>query len=224
MSLRISESFVAPQGEGYMAGIMTLFVRVAGCNFYLDNPSHPCAYCDTGYAWNLSKGKEMTLDEVAQNIDIICMQYGLNHVSFTGGEPLIYEDIKELIYWKSRKYNLTVETNGSISIWKSHCIWSMDIKTSGSGNSQYNRYENIDLLEAKDQLKFVICDQDDFEFARSIVRPRFILANIVFQPSWKQVSHKDLIGWVKNDKDLAGKVRIGGQYHKYWYPGRKKGV
>ena len=226
----INEVFTSPNGEGITTGLMTLFIRTAGCNFAIEG--HPCKWnpnenpgCDTPYAWYPNQCKfSATPEQLIQEIDKEMLIAGIREICLTGGEPLYHNGIEESIKYWDKKYHLLVETNGSLPIWKSDACWSLDIKCPSSNNAEYNYYQNLELLTQKDQVKFIISNRDDFNFARDIVKSRVVLTNVIFQPAWKLLSHAELIEWVKNDRDIAGIVRIGSQNHKYWYPRRKRGV
>ncbi len=222
----ISEMFISPQGEGISTGLISLFIRVAGCNFAIE--SHPCKYCDTPYAWNKIESTLMTIEEIDNKVINFMTTNGLKEICLTGGEPLLYAmELFELIKIWSNRYHLTIETNGSYSIWQENCCWSLDVKCPDSGNMEHNIHSNLALIEKKDQVKFVISNADDFEFATTILMANnatLSLSNIFFIPAYNVLKYEELIGWVKNDKYLAGKVRIGTQCHKTWYPGINKGV
>ena len=223
-TIPVSEIFISPQGEGLTTGLMTCFVRVAGCNLAI--AKSPCLWCDTKYAWYPRQAKvSVTSEELKVDIDKIMLDNGLKEICLTGGEPLLYsEQLKGLIDYWSKRYHLTIETNGSLSIWKYKAMWSLDTKCPSSGNAIHNLYSNLDILTEKDQVKFIIGTRDDFNFARDLVKMRIFITNIIFQPAWKMVVSSELIDWVKKDDDIRGRVRIGIQAHKYWYPKRKKGV
>ena len=224
--LPITEVFISIQGEGYKVGLPTIFVRVAGCNFVLDkeNGSHPCTYCDSDYAWNPPEDKitYMEPEEVKEQLKMICMKTQIKEICLTGGEPLCFPDaVKQLI---TRWYNISIETNGSLPIWKSQeCAWSMDMKCPSSGNSEYNNYDNLKELLETDQVKFVIGNREDFDFAREIVLSMPVFTNIIFQPVWKKLKLSKLIKWTLQDKNLHS-VRIGTQLQKHAWPRKKRRV
>ena len=220
----ISEIFVSPNGEGLTTGLMTCFVRVAGCDFAIGG--HPCKYCDTSYSWYPRQAKvSVSSEKLRAIIDKLLLDNGMKEITLTGGEPLLYsEQLKESIDYWSKKYHLVIETNGSLPIWKCDALWSLDIKCPSSGNAVHNLYSNLDILVDKDQVKFVIGTRDDFNFARDLVKTRIDNTNIIFQPAWKLVSSATLIDWIKENKEIEGRVRIGTQCHKVWYPKKKKGV
>jgi len=219
----ISEIFVSPQGEGLTTGLMTLFVRVGGCNLALDGS--PCKWCDTPYAWKSTKNQYLQDTELKNIVEKIMIISDLREISLTGGEPLLFEEqlIPLINYWK-RKYHLVIETNGTFPIWKdSHIMFSVDLKCPSSGNSNFNLYDNLSLLAYKDQLKCVIATKEDFDFALNVVNSMAVLTNIFFQPAYKLLSHAQLIAWLRDSKN-TGRIRVGTQCQKVWYPRRKKGI
>ena len=219
----ISETFISPNGEGIKTGLMTLFIRVAGCDYAMQG--HSCSYCDTSYAWHPENGKEFTVEQIIEQVEPVLLRIRIREICLTGGEPLAYSpEINSLIHYLGKRYQLSVETNGGHLIWKEDCSWSLDIKCPSSGNSEYNIYDNLSLLTHKDQAKFVIGTRDDFNFARDLVKSRVVLTNVIFQPSYKLLSHAKLIDWIKKDRNIAGVVRVGTQCHKVWYPRKKRGV
>ena len=218
--LPVSEVFVSIQGEGLRTGLPTLFVRMAGCN--LADMGTPCSFCDSRYAWDKSSGTEYDFEDLVRLINTQMETSHLHEICLTGGEPLWHPGIPALI-WELKKHNtVTVETNGSLPIWNERCHWSMDIKCPSAGNSEYNCLDNLRLLGKGDQVKFIISDRADFDFAREIVLSNQI-PNIIFQPSWKGLPAAKLATWLINDKELHN-VRLGMQLHKIIWPRQKRGV
>ncbi len=209
--MQISEIFSSLQGEGLLIGAPTVFLRTAGCNLR-------CSWCDTEYAF--SDGKEMRIDELIKGIG----NYDCQRVCITGGEPLIQKDMMTFIQkLLDGGYFISVETGGSVSIESLPCdekiIVSLDLKCPSSGEHEKMDFSNIELLSPNDQLKFVIADDNDYEYAKDIIAKRSPICQIVFQP----VGGKDL-------KELAEKVlrdnldaRVLPQLHKLIW-GEKRGV
>jgi len=200
--MRICEIFHSIQGEGVTMGIPTIFVRLTGCN--LD-----CKWCDTRYARD--EGKEMSLGAVMEEIGKVrCSQ-----VCITGGEPMCQpETIKLIDMLLDSGYLVTLETNGSKSLEKVSCseslMISMDIKCPSSGQSAKMDMSNIELLGPTDQLKFIISDRADYDYARGIVKEYEPCCSIVMTPVWGfEIS--ELIKWVLKDKL---DVRVLPQLHK----------
>jgi len=172
-SFKITEIFYSIQGEGIFAGLPMIFIRFTGCNLR-------CKWCDTPYSY--SGGSDMDLEEIMENIK----PYTSNTVFLTGGEPLIQNSINSLVDRLLREnYRVIIETNGSIDISHfsgSEVIISMDIKCPSSGMSKYNKISNLSLLKETDQLKFVVFDRNDMDYAFDILKRNIISAQVVFQP------------------------------------------
>ena len=179
--MKVCEIFYSIQGEGELAGYPTIFIRLTGCNLR-------CRYCDTEYAFY--EGKEMGIDDIIERIK----GYRSRYVCITGGEPLLQREVLDLMETLLEDgYIVSLETNGSISLedvcmrlgkYGDSFIISMDIKCPSSGMSERMRLENIDLLRENDQLKFVVLDEDDYNYAKDIIsryRPR---CKIIIQPVW----------------------------------------
>jgi 7-carboxy-7-deazaguanine synthase len=216
----ISEIFFSFSGEGKSTGIMAVFVRVSGCNFF---PKSPCRYCDTGYALNDKNGKDMTVTEIMTEV----IKYPTNYVILTGGEPCMYPEMYTLSErLLSENYEVETLTNGSIPLYKDpwslyNGIFSMDIKTPSSGNKDKNDYCNLDELVRKDMVKFVIGDKKDWDFTLTILKEYPTEATILVQPSYDKIDVKKLVEWIK--KDLP-KARLSQQTQKFVYGNMKRGV
>ena len=216
----INQVFISPQGEGVKTGVMSIFVRFAGCNFAFDG--HPCVWCDTAYSQG-SKGIEYTVEKLVEKIDNLGQQYGTNEVVLTGGEPL-YQNIDDFLRRIRWLYKITIQTNGSILVKHPWC-YAMDIKCPSSGNDKYNRYDNFNLLEKDDQVKFVIANRVDYDFAKSIIRQNELRGRdfvTLFQSAWKTMKDETLINWMK--KDALGWVRLSTQCQKVWYGDKRRDV
>ncbi len=208
--MKICEIFKSIQGEGLTMGVPTVFVRAVGCN--LD-----CSWCDTQYS--MTGGTEMSIPEIMERIG------DCKTVCVTGGEPMLQKDIYELFdsLIKADK-KIVLETNGSIDLGKvpkdDHMMISMDIKCPSSGMTDRMLDSNLQYLSMKDQLKFVIKDQTDLDFALDYIRKNQPKTNLIFGP----VGGTDKLEWLvdsvlKNDVD----VRVLPQLHKIIW-GDKKGV
>jgi 7-carboxy-7-deazaguanine synthase len=208
--LKVCEIFFSIQGEGVTIGTPTTFVRLSGCN--LD-----CKWCDTKYAWE--GGREMRIDLVLDDIrKLECWQ-----VCITGGEPMCQPDTLKLIdLLLELGYLVTLETNGSKSLEKMPCsdalMISMDIKCPGSGQADKMDMSNIEILGPTDQLKFIISDRRDYEYARKIIGEHAPVCAIVMTPVWG-FEMAELIKWVLKDKL---DVRVLPQLHKLVW-GDKRG-
>ena len=200
--MKVNEIFHSIQGEGATMGIPTIFVRLTGCN--LD-----CKWCDTEYA--RTEGKEMNLGMIMEEIGKIrCPQ-----VCITGGEPLIQSETVPLIdRLLDSGYLVTLETNGSKNLEKLPCsealMISMDIKCPGSGMAEKADMSNIELLGPTDQLKFIISDRRDYEYARNILKEHEPICAVVMTPVWG-FDIAELIKWVLKDKL---DIRVLPQLHK----------
>lgn len=172
--LRISEIFYSLQGESNTVGLPTVFVRLTGCPLR-------CNYCDTSYAF--SGGVKMSLDDIIADIK----KYDCKTVCVTGGEPLAQPACLDLLTKLADKnFNVSLETSGALDISKvdSRIVKVMDLKTPSCGEVEKNRYENIKFLTAQDQVKFVIADDDDYNWSKKIMAD-YDLANrcqILFSP------------------------------------------
>ena len=211
--MRICEIFASIQGESTYAGLPCTFVRMTGCNLR-------CKYCDTTYAYD--EGSEMTADEIIHAVRC----YGLNLVEITGGEPLLQRDAGSLISrLLDSNFKVLIETNGSVDIGgvDRRATIIMDVKTPGSGMSDSVRIENLALLKKSDELKFVITDEVDYDWARAMVR-QFKLSEkctILFSPIYGKISPSGLSTWIIADK-LP--VRMNLQLHKYIFGPDRRGV
>jgi 7-carboxy-7-deazaguanine synthase len=210
--LRITEIFLSLQGESRTVGWPTVFVRLTGCPLR-------CGYCDTEYAF--TGGEWMSMDAVLERV----AAYGVHHVTVTGGEPLAQKPCQLLLrHLCDQGHEVSLETSGAMDVSgvDPRVVKVMDLKTPGSGESHRNRFENLNYLTLRDQVKFVICDRADYEWARQTVATHDIGARceILFSPSHDQLPASDLADWIIADR-LAVRFQI--QLHKYLWgnePGR----
>ena len=210
--LRISEIFLSLQGEADSVGWPTVFVRLTGCPLR-------CHYCDTSYAF--SGGKWWSLKAILAEVASL----GARHVCVTGGEPLAQRDVLVLLQQLcDAGYQVSLETSGALDISQVDPRVSrvMDIKTPLSGEAGRNRYENIGFLQAHDQIKFVIGDRHDYEWAVAIVNKYELSTRcaVLFSPSHGQIAARELAEWILDDR-LP--VRFQMQLHKLLWgdePGR----
>ena len=170
--MKICEMFRSIQGEGKLIGVPTYFIRSIGCN--LD-----CAWCDTKYSFD--GGTEMSVDEIVESAK------DERNVCLTGGEPMIQKEFPELLdKLLAAGKHVTIETNGSVSIKdlpdSENILVSMDIKCPSSKMTEMMDWNNLALLKPKDQLKFVLADEGDFEFAVEIVKRYNPNTEIIFSP------------------------------------------
>lgn len=210
--LRITEIFLSLQGEARDAGWPTVFVRLTGCPLR-------CQYCDTAYAFHGGAWRDVDaiLDEVAS--------HGVRHVCVTGGEPLAQKRCTTLLQRLcDAGYAVSLETSGALDIGAVDPRVSrvLDIKTPGSREVHRNRWQNLALLTPHDQIKFVICGREDYEWARGVLNEHALAArcDVLFSPSKGQVSPRELADWIVADR-LP--VRFQLQLHKLLWddaPGR----
>lgn len=202
--LRVSEIFYSLQGESRTVGLPTVFIRLTGCPLR-------CGYCDTSYAF--SGGEKMKLSEILQQV----AAYAPRYVTVTGGEPLAQRDCWLLLKMLcDAGYITSLETSGAIDISKVDRRVStvMDIKTPGSGEVERNRYQNIDLLKRKDQVKFVISDRADYDWSRQLIDEKGLLdsCEVLFSPVHGKLDPAVMAGWIIED-NLPVRMQI--QLHKY---------
>ena len=213
MSLRITEIFHSLQGETRTIGIPTVFVRLTGCPLR-------CAYCDTAYAF--SGGESMEIDEILNRV----AAYDCGYVTVTGGEPLAQPACHGLLRALCEAgYRVSLETGGAMpleDVDERVCI-VMDLKTPASRESHRNRYENLALLRRSDQLKFVICDREDYEWSVGQLQQHGLaqkVDDILFSPSHEELDPARLAQWILDDR-LPVRMQI--QLHKLLWnsaPGR----
>lgn len=213
MNLRINEIFHSLQGESSTVGLPTTFVRLTGCPLR-------CGYCDTEYAFH--DGKQMSLEQILTQVK----DNGAKHVCVTGGEPLAQPNCLPLLSALcDQGHQVSLETSGALDIApvdpRVHVV--MDLKTPGSNECDRNLESNIGCLKAIDEVKFVICDRRDYEWAKAKIDQydlRSRVAEILFSPSFGQVAYRDLAQWIIEDR-LP--VRMQVQLHKIIWgeePGR----
>lgn len=210
--LRLTEIFCSLQGEARDAGWPSVFVRLTGCPLR-------CQYCDTAYAFH--GGDWWTIDAIAAQV----AQYGVRHVCVTGGEPLAQKRCHALLTRLCDEgYSVSLETSGAIDLSAVDPRVSrvMDIKTPGSGEAGRNLWQNLDVLNAHDQIKFVLCDRADYDWACAQLRERKLaeICTVWFSPSHGQLDATDLADWIVADR-LP--VRFQTQLHKVLWgdaPGR----
>jgi 7-carboxy-7-deazaguanine synthase len=203
-TLRISEIFYSLQGETRTSGLPTVFVRLTGCPLR-------CQYCDTAYAF--SGGELMPIETILDRV----ASYNPRYVCVTGGEPLAQPNCLSLLRRLcDAGYEVSLETSGALDISDTDRRVSrvVDLKTPGSAEMSRNRYENIGELTANDQVKFVICSREDYDWAVSkLIEYRLDAraGEVLFSPSHGQVSARALADWIVSD-NLP--VRLQLQLHK----------
>jgi 7-carboxy-7-deazaguanine synthase len=203
-ALRITEIFYSLQGESSLTGLPTVFIRLTGCPLR-------CKYCDTVYAF--SGGMLYQLEDVLREVS----SYQSKYVTVTGGEPLAQQACRQLLSMLcDAGFVVSLETSGAMDIsgLDERVIIVMDLKTPGSGEQDKNMLENLPKLARKDQLKFVICNREDYLWSKQQLE-LFDLNNkvsdVLFSPSKDELSAKDLAEWVLEDRI---EVRFQLQLHK----------
>jgi 7-carboxy-7-deazaguanine synthase len=209
--LKLTETFVSIQGEADAVGWPTLFIRLTGCPLR-------CVYCDTQYAFY--GGEWRTVPELLQ----VARDSRVRHVCVTGGEPLAQKTCLELLAALcDAGLAVSLETSGAMDVAPVDPRVSrvVDLKTPGSGEDGRNRLANLELLNARDQLKIVVCSRTDYEWARDLLRARSPLpCQVLMSPSWGQVEPRTLAEWILDDRL---EVRFQLQLHKVLWgsePGR----
>ncbi|MEW6144840.1 MAG: radical SAM protein [Thermodesulfobacteriota bacterium] len=213
--MNVSEIFYSIQGEGVEIGLPTVFVRLFACDLR-------CSWCDTMYAVEGRDFRKMTVGEVLTEIH----GHGCKRVCITGGEPLIQKDeagelAENLI---NEGYKIVLETSGHKMpppvFWTDNCVISMDCKCPGSGMEDKMDFGLFKELRPRDQLKFVIADEADYEYAKGVLASHPVKANVIFQPAGGQG-----LGWLSEKvmADGLGGVRVLPQLHKIIW-GDRRGV
>lgn len=213
LNLKITEIFLSLQGESRTIGLPTVFVRLTGCPLR-------CQYCDSAYAFH--GGERQTLAQILERV----AGFNCRQVCVTGGEPLAQANCLQLLTALcDQGYQVSLETSGALDVGQVDARVSrvVDLKTPGSQESHRNRWENLPLLTHHDQVKFVICDRKDFDWACFKVNEHRLLdsvGDVLFSPSFGQVSPRELADWVV---DCGMPVRFQLQLHKILWgdePGR----
>lgn len=210
--MRITEIFHSIQGESTHAGRPCVFVRLTGCNLR-------CRWCDSEYTF--TGGEKLSLEDVVERVK----SYGCKLVEITGGEPLAQSEafalIKRLL---DDGFEVLIETSGSIDVTpvdpRAKLIY--DIKCPGSGEAAKNRWSNLDILRPHDEIKFVLADRADYDWARQVIADRSLDRwTILFSPVWGELELKPLAEWMLADRLPA---RLQTQLHKHIWGPDVKGV
>jgi 7-carboxy-7-deazaguanine synthase len=202
--LRITEIFYSLQGETSRAGLPTVFIRLTGCPLR-------CGYCDTAYAFY--GGEVMTLAAIMAQVASHQAQY----VTVTGGEPLAQKNCLLLLCELcDAGYSVSLETSGALDVSEVDRRVSkiLDIKTPGSDEVEKNLWSNLAHLTPQDEIKFVLCDEQDYLWAVAQLRERNLaaLCPVLFSPAYRKLAEATLAGWILRDR-LAVRMQI--QLHKF---------
>ncbi len=210
--LRVSEIFFSLQGETSRVGLPTVFVRLTGCPLR-------CGYCDTAYAF--TGGENMSISAILEQAS----DFQSNYITVTGGEPLAQKSCLALLSALcDAGYSVSLETSGALDISKvdARVCKVMDIKTPGSGEIEKNSWANLDYLKRQDEIKFVLCDETDYQWACETIRSRHLaqICPVLFSPVYGTLNPVILAAWILRDHIP---VRMQIQLHKLLWgesPGR----
>ena len=212
--LTVNEIYHSIQGESTFAGAPCAFVRLTGCDLR-------CAWCDTPYAF--TEGRKMTVAEVVSAVEAT----GCRLVELTGGEPLLQAEVYPLMdALLASGRTVLIETGGHISLARvpAAVVKIVDVKCPSSGESARTDWSNLAAFGPRDEVKFVIQDRADYEYARSVVGQRRLEAAcgaVLFSPVHGVLAPKDLAAWVLADR-LPVRVQL--QVHKYIWGAEARGV
>jgi 7-carboxy-7-deazaguanine synthase len=212
--LTVNEIFHSIQGESTQAGRPCVFVRLTACDLR-------CSWCDTPYAFH--EGRRMSVDDVVARVK----DYGCNLVEITGGEPLLQKEVLPLMRrFLEEGFDVMLETGGHrrIADVPAEVVRVMDVKCPGSGEAHRNDWTNMDHLTARDEVKFVIKDRADYEFARQVMATHDLagrVAAVLFSPVHGELDPKQLAAWILEDRLT---VRLQLQLHKYIWDPQTRGV
>ncbi|MBT3310396.1 MAG: radical SAM protein [Desulfobacteraceae bacterium] len=214
MTIKVNEIFYSIQGEALFTGCPSVFVRLTGCNLR-------CSYCDTIYAYN--EGRDMEIPDILHRLS----DYNCRIVEITGGEPLLQDETPALVdRLLESNYTVLIETNGSMNInmINEKCIKIVDIKCPSSNESDKNDLQNLKRLNSHDQIKFVIGNRDDYEYAKTVMVlknnsvPDY---NVFFSTVTENLSPAKLAEWMLKD-NLKARFQL--QLHKIIWPDIERGV
>ena len=220
--MKVSEIFKSIEGEGLRTGLPAVFIRLHGCNLR-------CSYCDSMYAVEGSDYRQMS---VAQVLDAV-KEYGdITHVTLTGGEPLIHQDVEDLLRQLSDNgYRVNIETNGTVP-----CKWhfpglfyTMDWKCKSSGMTAKMKMENLETLGSNDVLKFVVGTVEDLEetesVLKSLAKKKSNMPHLFVSPVFGNLSNEEIVNWLLNsDTMVKNNARFQVQLHKIIWDPERRGV
>ncbi len=210
----VTEIFKSIQGESTFAGLPCVFIRLTGCNLR-------CHWCDTAYAF--FGGQKMSVEEVLARVH----EKGGKLVEITGGEPLLQKEVYPLTEkLLADGYRVLIETSGErfVGDLSRPVVKIVDVKCPGSGESEKFCFDNLAVLDRKDQIKFVILDENDYRYAREFLAKhdlRSRVDEVIFSPVFGQMPPRQLAEWVLRD---GLEVRMGLQLHKFIWDPDARGV
>ncbi len=213
MSLRVNEIFYSIQGESTYTGRSCVFVRMTACNLR-------CRWCDTEYAFH--EGEALTIEQVLEKV----RAYKCPLVEITGGEPLLQEDVHPLIdRLLLEGFEVLIETGGSLDVsgLDARVVKIVDLKAPGSGMEHRNNLDNLRYLDRKDQIKFVVADRRDYEWAKRMMVEHAIAekVQVLFSPVFGELHPRELAEWILADR-LPVRLQI--QLHKFLWDPNQRGV
>ena len=213
MGLQVNEIFYSIQGESTYTGRPCVFVRLTACNLR-------CRWCDTAYAFY--EGETLTVEQVLEQV----RAYKCPLVEITGGEPLLQEEVYPLIgQLLFEGYEVLIETGGSLDMGRldPRVVKIVDLKAPGSGMERQNNLDNLHYLDRKDQIKFVVADRRDYEWARQMMAEHALAekAQVLFSPVFGELHPRELAEWILADR-LPVRLQI--QLHKYLWDPDQQGV
>ncbi len=211
--IKINEIFFSIQGESSYAGFPTVFVRTTGCNLR-------CTYCDTAYAYY--SGQVMSREDIIKDVQ----KYATKYVCVTGGEPLFQKEVFELLKdLCDLDYRVSLETSGSIDCKAvdERVKKIIDVKTPDSGEPASFLEENLQFADVNTEFKFVICSEEDFNWAENFSRTKnlFSKTNVLYSPAFKRVDENWLATKILSESSSA---RLQLQLHKYIWSPHSRGV
>lgn len=211
--MKVSEIFFSIQGESTYAGLPCVFIRLAGCNL-------KCRWCDTTYAQPSDAGEELSIDQIIKEVK----KFKCRLIEITGGEPLLQKETPEFSNRLLKLgYEVLIETNGSVNLEpvNTKAIKIVDVKCPSSGHDGSFLMKNLKYITLQDEIKFVIADRKDYEFARDFLEKciKDKTTKMLFAPVYPQMSSQELANWILKDRL---RVRFQPQMHKFIW-GEEKG-
>ena len=216
---KVNEIFLSIDGEGYRTGLPVVFVRLYGCNLN-------CSYCDTRYSCEQQEYKEMSLYDILVEV----LSYGVPRVTLTGGEPLIHPGVKDLIVsLVANDIEVNIETNGAVDLdefiefkYNSKVVFTMDYKCKSSGMEDKMILSNLEFLQPKDVIKFVVSNYNEMAKMEFILESSKCKAQPYVSPVFGAIEPKELVDYVLDNKLNNVKVQV--QLHKIIWNPNERGV